>query len=78
MDSCTGRIYSDAIFDLIDPEIRDRLVPMALEPTAAQLARGKVGPYDACPCGSGAKFKFCCRAKARQRPPEPFTVRRPT
>ena len=22
-----------------------------------------VGPYDPCPCGSGAKFKFCCARK---------------
>jgi tetratricopeptide (TPR) repeat protein len=23
------------------------------------------GPYDPCPCGSGKKFKFCCREKIR-------------
>ncbi len=25
-----------------------------------------IGPYDPCPCGSGAKYKFCCAAKAKQ------------
>src|SRR5947208_12437618 len=24
-----------------------------------------IGPYDPCPCGSGAKYKFCCAAKAK-------------
>jgi hypothetical protein len=24
-----------------------------------------LGPYDPCPCGSGAKYKFCCAAKAK-------------
>ena len=24
-----------------------------------------IAPYDPCPCGSGAKYKFCCAAKAR-------------
>jgi SEC-C motif len=23
-----------------------------------------ISPYDPCPCGSGAKYKFCCAAKA--------------
>jgi hypothetical protein len=27
--------------------------------------RYDVGPYDPCPCGSGAKYKFCCAAKAK-------------
>jgi hypothetical protein len=25
-----------------------------------------IGTYDPCPCGSGAKYKFCCAAKAKQ------------
>jgi hypothetical protein len=24
----------------------------------------EIGPYEPCPCGSGAKYKFCCLAKA--------------
>ena len=24
----------------------------------------EIGSYDPCPCGSGAKYKFCCAAKA--------------
>ncbi len=25
-----------------------------------------IDPYDPCPCGSGKKFKFCCRKKSGQ------------
>jgi hypothetical protein len=28
-------------------------------------SRFDVGPYDPCPCGSGAKYKFCCATKAK-------------
>ena len=30
---------------------------------AAAITRAKVGRNDACPCGSGRKFKHCCQAK---------------
>lgn len=29
--------------------------------------RFDIGPYDPCPCGSGAKYKFCCAAKAKDK-----------
>lgn len=31
------------------------------------MAAGKVGRNDACPCGSGRKFKQCCAGKAERR-----------
>jgi len=31
--------------------------------SAAAIARTKVGRNDACPCGSGRKYKHCCQAK---------------
>jgi hypothetical protein len=31
------------------------------EPTASTSTTRKVGPNDPCPCGSGKKFKKCCR-----------------
>ena len=30
---------------------------------APAMTRAKVGRNDACPCGSGRKFKHCCQAK---------------
>ena len=34
----------------------------------AEMNQTPVGPYEPCPCGSGAKYKFCCRDKDRQAP----------
>ena len=31
------------------------------------MAARKVGRNDACPCGSGRKFKHCCARKAERR-----------
>lgn len=35
---------------------------------ATKLVQQSVEPYGPCPCGSGNKFKFCCRAKIGQGP----------
>ena len=31
------------------------------------MARAKVGRNDACPCGSGRKYKQCCAMKTERR-----------
>lgn len=33
-----------------------------------------IGPYDPCPCGSGAKYKFCCAAGAKAQRHGKFPV----
>ena len=30
------------------------------------MSESSVGPYEPCPCGNGAKYKFCCRDKDRE------------
>lgn len=30
----------------------------------------KLEPYSPCPCGSGSKFKFCCKGKPYEPSPE--------
>lgn len=30
------------------------------------MSESPIGPYEPCPCGSGAKYKFCCRDKDRE------------
>lgn len=37
----------------------DRRFLMPVDPTDRQRRRMKVGRNDACPCGSGKKFKHC-------------------
>lgn len=36
-----------------------RPAPPTVEAPSQQVARGKVGRNDPCPCGSGRKWKFC-------------------
>jgi hypothetical protein len=34
----------------------------------------KVGRNDACPCGSGKKYKRCCEARESNRGPKPLII----
>ncbi|WP_433943384.1 SEC-C domain-containing protein [Paenibacillus sp. SN-8-1] len=38
--------------------------------TTSRAKSFKIEPYELCPCDSGAKFKFCCYAKAKQFEPK--------
>jgi uncharacterized protein len=51
---------------------RNRAPSEVMAMIAAEDAKG--GPYRACPCGSGKKFRFCHGDKA---PASPFTGVRP-
>ena len=57
MDSGTGKLF-DA-----DPEIAKRLglVPVRRDLTEKERAEMQIALYAPCGCGSGKKFKFCCR-----------------
>ena len=52
-----GARIGDSEDDGLEPDPR---VP----PTVREEHPAEPGPYDPCPCGSGQKFKFCCRKKA--------------
>ncbi len=43
-------------------------------PPAAPPSSGN--PYASCPCGSGKKFKFCCRQTQADQPGAPFSTPR--
>lgn len=62
MDKQTGRIYRDREAGLEAGVPENRLVEMQVSPTVRQRARGHVGRNEPCPCGSGKKFKNCCRS----------------
>lgn len=61
MDTRTGRIYQQSEVDQMPASKRAFMKPMALSPTAEQQRTGRVGRNDPCPCGSGKKFKRCCK-----------------
>ena len=45
---------------LFKGQLPKNIKPMEVAPTEEQLARGRVGRNEPCPCGSGKKFKKCC------------------
>lgn len=40
-----------------------KLLPPGFAPTRKQKRTNKIGRNDPCPCGSGRKFKKCCKRK---------------
>ena len=68
MDIRNGHIFSAEQMERIgalDPDTAQFLRPMHVAPTPVQQRRvpPSVAPYDPCPCGSGKKFKWCCRVR---------------
>ncbi len=55
IDAATGGLYGS----LTPPKKIPRLEPV--------LPRGNVSRNDPCPCGSGKKYKTCCRGKRQTR-----------
>ena len=41
--------------------IQTKAAALRVQRVAAARKRGKIGPNDPCPCGSGRKYKRCCR-----------------
>ncbi len=60
MDKRTGRLYQRVDVEKMASEDLSFLV-MAPLATFQQIVRGKVGRNEPCPCGSGNKFKKCCK-----------------
>ncbi len=60
MDPRTGKLH------LVDDETDARqrgLMPVRRELTHKEKMEMQIRLYAPCACGSGRKFKFCCRAK---------------
>lgn len=59
MDPGTGKLYHVAD----DAEAKRRgLIPVRRDLTEKERADMQIRLYQPCGCGSGKKFKFCCRA----------------
>ena len=61
MDTRSGRIVDAGMVDRMADDERQYFKEMELELTAKQQRTGRVGRNDPCPCGSGKKFKNCCK-----------------
>ena len=64
MDAQAGKLMTADVARARIKEGRGRYIKMLPDdfvPTTKQLATGKIRRNDPCPCGSGKKFKKCCR-----------------
>lgn len=64
MDTRDGRMIGLNAWNALPPDERKHYQQMQLEPTPKQRRLNRVGRNDPCPCGSGLKFKKCCRTGA--------------
>ena len=48
----------------LDPDTQKKYIPVKRDLTAKEIADKQVSLYSPCGCGSGEKFKFCCRRKS--------------
>jgi len=63
MDARNGRIYEGDDLVEVQKAFGQFVKPMKIPPTEVQLSRTppRVGRNEPCPCGSGKKFKKCCK-----------------
>ena len=63
MDPNSGRLQM-----MDEAEARSRgLVPVQRDLTAKEQAEMQIRLYSPCACGSGKKFKFCCKTTASDK-----------
>ena len=60
MDTTSGEIVSPEELAKYAGKIPPHIKMMGIDPTPAQLRRGRIGRNEPCGCGSGKKFKNCC------------------
>ncbi len=57
----TGEILDIEEFGKLDPDTQKKYIPVKRDLTAKEIADKQINLYAPCGCGSGEKFKFCCR-----------------
>ena len=60
MDTRTGRVMD---WDSIPKDQRKFFIPVNRDMSVKERADMQIKLYSPCACGSGKKFKFCCKAK---------------
>jgi len=71
MDTRTGEIMSLAEVDKLPPDERKHFLPVSRDTTTHERFYKQIMLYNPCGCGSGKKFKFCCKGKTSIYVPDP-------
>lgn len=61
MNTSNGMLVSPSAFDAMPPEEKKNYVEVKRDLTKREEANMQIKLYAPCGCGSGKKFKFCCR-----------------
>lgn len=61
MNTSTGEILSWEEVERLNEQERSKFIEVKRDLTAFEKAQKQIGLYDPCACGSGKKFKFCCK-----------------
>jgi uncharacterized protein YchJ len=66
MNTDDGMIWPQEVIDKFLPKERAHFVPVARDLTALETLNRQIELYSPCGCGSGKKFKFCCKTDPRK------------
>lgn len=59
----TGELVNASKLERMPPAERAKYIPVKRDLTKREEANMQIRLYAPCGCGSGKKFKFCCRRK---------------
>ena len=61
MDTRTGKIIDNEAFNQLTHEEKENYIQITRDLTHKEKYEAQIRLYSACACGSGKKFKFCCK-----------------
>ena len=61
MNTLTGMLVTSAAFGAMPEAQKSNYVEVKRDLTAKETSDNQIRLYAPCGCGSGKKFKFCCR-----------------
>lgn len=61
MNSYTGEVLPLSEVEKLEPKERSKYIEIKRDLTKLEEANKQIELYSPCGCGSGKKFKFCCK-----------------
>ncbi len=68
MNTDTGALVEAGIFKAMPAAQKKNFIKVVRDLTAKETADMQIRLYAPCGCGSGKKFKFCCKTKPHAEP----------
>lgn len=68
MNTDTGKLATTADVEAMGEEMKKKFIPVKRDLTKTEEAKMQIRLYSPCGCGSGKKFKWCCKTKQEKKP----------